>query len=49
MKLKFRGQCLYYLAGLLFWIGAAMSREIVFLPIGLCFFILGLPPKKKKE
>lgn len=49
MKFKLQGRYLYYLAGLLFWIGAAAGKEIVFLLIGLCFFVLGLPPKNRKE
>ena len=48
MKRKPEGRYLYYLSGFLFWVGAAMSKEIAFLPIGLCFIVLGLPWKKRK-
>ena len=49
MKWKFEGRYLYYLSGLLFCAGAAMSGEAAFLPIGVCFMVLGLPWKKRSS
>lgn len=40
---------LYIVAGVLFIVAALIGKNMVFIPIGLCFIILGLVNRKKDK